>query len=150
MSICWTSLTHVVRVPSAPTPPDGNVDVTASPFTIAYTVASAGSPSPSDYEGLVALTSDYLEEAFMASPTTAELFLMSSTTITNRTFAPDAPVAVHFSTTLTFFPGTVPSLPAIDRLIRTSFAAGSGEAYQARLAGLASNLFSTTTSFTFT
>jgi hypothetical protein len=130
--------------------PDDSVVVTASPFTIAYTIASTTTPSTSDYDGLGALTSAYLNEVFMATSTTAELFLMSTTTITSRALAPGPQVVVHYSTTLSFLPGTVPSLPVIDALIKTSFVAGSGEAYQARLAALASNRFSSTTSFTYT
>jgi hypothetical protein len=86
----------------------------------------------------------------MATSATAELYLMSSTVITNRTVAPDKAIAVRYSTTLTFLPGTVPSLPAIDGLITASFEADSGEAYQAQLAGLDGNRFSMTTAVTFT
>jgi hypothetical protein len=113
-------------------------------------MASSDTPVPSDYEGLVDLTSVFLEEGFMATSATAELYLMSSTIITNRTVAPDKAIAVRYSTTLTFLPGTVPSLPAIDGLITASFEADGGEAYQAQLAGLDSNRFSMTTAFTFT
>jgi hypothetical protein len=95
------------------------------------------------------MTSAYLDQIFQAASTSETVFLTSATTITNQSFVLNQPVVIDWSSVLTFGPGTVPSVQEIDALISASFTANSA-AYQAQLAALTSNLFSTTTSFNFT
>jgi hypothetical protein len=95
------------------------------------------------------MTAAYLEQIFAAASTSETVFLTSTTTITNQSFVLNQPVLIGWSAVLSFGPGTVPSMQEVDDLISASFTTNS-DAYQAQLAALTSNIFSTTMSFNFT
>jgi hypothetical protein len=97
------------------------------------------------------MTSDYLQRIFAAASSQAPGTVLetSTTSITNQSFTLNMPVAVDWSSILTFGPGSVPTIDDIDKLITASFTQNSF-AYQAQLAALTNNIFSTTTSFNFT
>jgi hypothetical protein len=132
---------------------DGIRDLT--PFGIQFTTTSQGIPGSVDYNEVALLTDEYLKKYFtfifeQTIFTTLNNFL---TIFISGSFVFGQPIQMDFESTGFFDPSssTLPTVDDLDTLLREAFVGKNMDAYLLELNSLPTrNLFSTTTSVTFT
>jgi len=125
---------------------------TLAPFEIAYTIAQTDIPTISDYDGVTALTSTYIQDSFrneFVNMATVD-FATATTVRTGEDFILNQPVQVFYATNVSFA-GSSQALPALSDLetMLEMYFTTQGDAYLTMLQGLQGNIFSTTSAFNY-
>jgi len=130
----------------------GDVTQYLTPFEIRYTIAQTDIPGFTDYDGVTALTSRYINDHFFSvyAADPGVEFSESQTGRTGENFELGQPVQVFYQTNVTFAGSSaeIPSVSDLDASLEAAFTS-MGEKYLEELQGLEMNIFSTTSSYEF-
>jgi len=147
------------ETPSAPVPtlpPNADdITVTATPYSLFFTIEQTRIPNLDDYSELGMFTSEYLNVYFQVifGDDPAAEFVSSQTEVTGSEFRLGQPTRVDFTTTMSFAATSeaVPPLTDLDTFLRSAFEGANADTYSSAVAaGLPeTNIFATTTAVTF-
>ena len=143
-----------VSSPTPAAPPSSSVGIVLDPYDILYTLTQSRIPNRQDYQGVAALTEEYLNTFFegVLGLSNEIAYSSSSTVLTDNSFRLGEPVQVEYNTTIFFSESStlVPGTEELHALLMSGFRGSQKDDYLATLGELSqTNLFSTTTDVEF-